>query len=78
MFAYGAQDGEDLALGGKMMAPKNPKDKEQTGRVGEAVYSLSLIEHCRGRGRASTTRSEASVRAAGPDQVEPIPGHEVA
>ena len=28
------------ALGGKLMAPKNPKDKEQIGRVGEAGLFL--------------------------------------
>jgi len=35
-----------------MMAPKNPKDKEQIGRVGEAGFSCLLIEPCRGKGRA--------------------------
>ena len=35
------------------MAPKNPKDKEQIGRVGEAgLFFSSLIEPCRGNGTA--------------------------
>ena len=60
------------------MAPKNPKDKEQIGRVGEAGLFSSLIEPCRGKGEPSATRSEASVRATGTDQVKQYQGQEVA
>jgi hypothetical protein len=48
------------------MAPKNPKDKEQIGRVGEA--GLFLVSD-RILSWDSTTRSEASVRAARSHQV---------
>jgi hypothetical protein len=34
------------------MAPKNPEDTEQIARVGELVCFSSLIESCRGKGRA--------------------------
>ena len=34
------------------MAPKNPKDTEQIGRVGEAGLFLVSDRTCRGKGRA--------------------------
>ena len=66
------------SLGGKLMAPKNPKDKEQIGRVGEAVCFSSLIEPCRGNGRAFRDGIRRRVRATGPDQVEQNQSQEVA
>ena len=60
------------------MAPKNPKNTEQIGRVGELVCFSSLIESVVGRGEPSATRSEASVRATGTDQVKQYQRQEAA
>jgi hypothetical protein len=46
------------------MAPKYPKGKVQTGRVGEAGLFLVSDRTLVGVGKPSTTRSEASVRTA--------------
>ena len=61
------------------MAPKNPKDKEQIGRVGEAgLFLVSDRTLSVGRGQPSTTRSEGCVGAAGTDQVKQNQRQEVA
>ena len=62
------------------MAPKNPKDKEQIGRVGEAGLFLVSDRTLSWEGESlPATRSEASsVRATGTDQVEQYQDQEVA
>ena len=61
-----------------MMAPKNPKDKEQIGRVGEAGLFLVSDRTLSWEGESLPRRIEASVRATGTDQVKQYQGQEVA
>ena len=61
------------------MAPKNPKDKEQIGRVGEAgLFLVSDRTLSWEWGQPSTAGSEGCVGAAGSDQVEQNQSQEVA
>ena len=61
------------------MAPKNPKDKEQIGRVGEAGLFLVSDRTLSWEWESLPRRDpKASVRAAGSDQVEQYQSQEVA
>ena len=67
------------SLGGKLMAPKNPKDKEQIGRVGEAGLFLVSDRTLSWEWDSLPRRDpKAAWRAAGSDQVEQNQSQEVA